>query len=66
MDKSKATTGRDCHFDIDKSKAHTGRSVVFREFGIVHSYTLEASVCGTERPGTLPIPDGAHGALGGC
>jgi hypothetical protein len=42
---------KDCHFEVSKSKAQTGRSVVFREYGIVHSYTLEASVCGADRPG---------------
>ena len=36
----------DCSFYIHKSKESTGRVVVFREYGIVNSFTLECSFCG--------------------
>jgi len=35
-----------CLFGIHKSKESTGRVVVFREFNIQNSYTLECSFCG--------------------
>jgi len=35
-----------CIFGVHKSKESTGRAVVFREFGITNSYTLECSFCG--------------------
>jgi len=38
----------DSYFDIQKSKESTGRVVVWREFGIMNSYTLEASFCGSD------------------
>jgi hypothetical protein len=34
-------------FIIQKQKESTGRVVMHREFGIVNSYTLEVSFCGT-------------------
>lgn len=43
-------------FDIERSKESTGRVVVFRELGIHHSYTLEASLCGSSDP-PAPPPD---------
>lgn len=36
----------DCSFVIHKSKETTGRVVMFREFGVKNSYTMEASFCG--------------------
>jgi hypothetical protein len=35
-----------CSFDLNKTKENTGRAVVYKEFGTVHSYTVEASFCG--------------------
>ena len=35
-----------CLFGVHKSKESTGRAVVWREFNIVNSYTLECSFCG--------------------
>lgn len=35
-----------CLFGAHKSKEATGRVVVFKEFNIVNSYTLECSFCG--------------------
>jgi len=37
---------KDCHFRMEKSKESTARIVVFREFGVAHSYTMEASFFG--------------------
>ena len=41
---------KDCHFRINKSKESTARVVAFKEFGIVNSYTLEASFYGPKKP----------------
>lgn len=38
-----------CSFDMENSKASTGRITVRNEFGILHSFTLETSVCGPHR-----------------
>ncbi|XP_031336827.1 cytosolic carboxypeptidase 3-like isoform X2 [Photinus pyralis] len=35
----------DCKYKIQKAKESTGRVVVWREFGIPYSYTLECSYC---------------------
>jgi len=37
-----------CRFALERDKAETGRIVVFREFGILNSYTLECSYHGSE------------------
>lgn len=36
----------DCHFRIEKDKLSTGRIVMYKEFNIIHSYTIEASFFG--------------------
>jgi len=36
----------DCSFVVHKSKETTGRVVMFREFGVKNSYTMEGSFCG--------------------
>lgn len=36
-------------FIVSKIKEATGRVVVWRQFGVIRSYTLEASYCGTTR-----------------
>jgi hypothetical protein len=42
-----------CSFRIEKCKESTGRVVVFREFSIMNSFTLECSFHGTNNgPGT--------------
>lgn len=38
----------DCCFKIQKSKESTARVVVYREFSIYNSFTLEASFCGAD------------------
>lgn len=38
----------DCVFGIQKSKEATARIVIWREMGIINSYTLEASFCGSD------------------
>ena len=48
----------DCHFRLEPSKQSTGRMVVFQEFGVLNSYTLEASFYGpktkAQLAGSLP------------
>ena len=34
-----------CDFKVKKSKSNCGRVVVWRQFGLVNSYTMEASFC---------------------
>lgn len=38
----------DCAFGMQKAKEATERIVVYKEMGIVNSYTLEASFCGAD------------------
>ena len=35
-----------CRFNIESSKESTARVVMFREFGIINSFTLESTYCG--------------------
>ena len=39
----------DCSFVVHTSKESCGRVVMFKEFNIIYSYTLEASFCGPTR-----------------
>lgn len=39
---------RDCNFAMQQSKMSTARIVVFKEFGLTNSFTLEASFCGAD------------------
>ena len=41
---------KDCRFANERDKEATARMVMFKEFNIIHSYTLEASFYGTEPP----------------
>jgi murein tripeptide amidase MpaA len=41
---------KDCRFANERDKEATARMVMFKEFNIIHSYTLEASFFGTEPP----------------
>lgn len=41
---------KDCRFANEKEKEATARMVMFKEFQILNSYTLEASFYGTEPP----------------
>lgn len=43
-------------FGVNKAKETTGRVVVFREFNVTNSYTLECSFCGP----TQGSNSGAH------
>ena len=38
----------DCEFGIQKSKESTARIVIYKEFGIVNTYTIESSFCGAD------------------
>jgi len=46
---------KDCRFRIEKNKESTARVVVFKEFGIVNSFTLECSFFGKECPGDYKL-----------
>lgn len=39
---------RDCKFAMEKEKETTARIVLFREFGILNSYTLECTFFGSD------------------
>jgi|LakMenEpi03Aug12_release.lakeMendotaPanAssembly.Ray.scaffolds.fasta_scaffold1979662_1 hypothetical protein len=39
----------ECNFAIQKSKETTGRVVMFKEFNLVCSYTIEMSFMGTNK-----------------
>ncbi len=39
---------KDCRFRIEKCKESTARVVIFREFNIMNSFTLECSFFGTD------------------
>ena len=59
----------DSSFHVHRSKWSTGRVVAFRELGIRHAYTLEASFCGAgdnrEQKVKLPPPTPSPGNDGG-
>jgi len=38
----------DCSFQVKKNKKFTARAVVYNEFEVYNSYTLEASLCGAD------------------
>ena len=38
-----------CSFRIEKAKEATARVVLFREFSLPYSYTMECSLCGPSR-----------------
>ena len=38
----------DCEFGMQKSKESTARIVIYKEFGIVNTYTIESSFCGAD------------------
>ena len=39
----------DCCFEVQKSREATARVVMWREFNLTNSFTLEASFCGPSR-----------------
>ena len=39
---------KDCKFAVEKDKEATARIVVFRELGILNSYTFESTFYGSE------------------
>ena len=48
---------KDSSFKMEKDKESTGRIVVFKEFGILNSYTLETSFYGRENGESFSIKD---------
>ena len=53
--RSKFFTFRDCHFRIEKSKISTARIVLYNDFEITHSYTMEASFFGPKNKKCLSV-----------
>lgn len=51
----------DSHFRLEKSKEATARVVVYREFNVVNSYTLEASFCGPSHHAALENREAKEG-----
>lgn len=49
-DRLSAFSFKDCRFANEKEKEATARMVMFKEFNILNSYTMEASFYGTEPP----------------
>ena len=45
---------KDSHFRMEKCKESTARIVVYKEFGVVNSYTMEASFYGPESISAFP------------
>ena len=48
---------KDCNFKMEKHKEGTGRIVMYREFGITHSYTIETSFFGRDNNESFTIND---------
>lgn len=48
---------KDSHFKMEKNKESTGRIVVYKEMGIVNSYTLETSFFGKDNGESFRIED---------
>ena len=46
----------DCSFEVQKARESTARVVMWREFNLINSYTLEASFCGP----TKGVHKGCH------
>jgi len=40
---------RNCSFVVEKSKEATARVVVWRELGVIRSYTMESTYCGADQ-----------------
>lgn len=56
-ERNSAVSWSNCSFRQDRFKESTARLVVYNEFKVVNSYTLEASFYGPERPGVLGRAD---------
>lgn len=48
---------KDSHFKMEKDKESTGRIVVYKEMGVVNSYTLETSFFGRDNGESFTIAD---------
>ena len=48
---------KDSNFRMDKQKESTGRIVLYKEFGIVYSYTIETSFFGRDNNEAFTIKD---------
>jgi hypothetical protein len=52
--KSKLFSLKNCRFQIERSKESTARVVIFKEYNIMNSFTLECSFYGKEDPNDQP------------
>ena len=55
--KNKNFAYKDCNFKMEKDKEGTGRVVMYKEFGITHSYTIETSFFGRDNNESFTIND---------
>jgi hypothetical protein len=58
--RSPAFSVSSCNFDVRKGRESTARVCLWREFGIVRSYTLESSYCGCDRGPLKGLSLGIH------
>lgn len=55
--KNKDFSYKDCNFKIEKDKEGTGRVVMYKEFGIINSYTIETSFFGRDNNESFDLND---------
>ena len=53
QERNKLFSYKDCRFAVEKEKENTARIVIFKELGIINTYTLEASFYGGEALGKV-------------
>ena len=61
QEKNRIFSFTESHFRLEKSKEATARVVVYREFDVANSYTLEASFCGPSHHAALENRDAKEG-----
>jgi hypothetical protein len=44
-----------CSFLVEKAKETTARVVVWRQIGVLRSYTMESTYCGIDRDGKFKV-----------
>lgn len=46
---------QNCSFVVEKAKETTARVVVWRQIGVIRSYTMESSYCGIDKDGKYKV-----------
>ena len=46
---------QNCSFVVEKAKETTARVVVWRQIGVIRSYTMESSYCGIDKDGKCKV-----------